>query len=228
MSRGFLLHSRPYRETSMIATFMTDTDGRVDLMVRSAQRGRNRKSLPPLPFCLYELSWSGKGDLRHLQFFEPADAPVQLSGSGLYCGFYLNELLYRLLPFHVPEHFLLQSYAVALKQLTESADIEPVLRQFELTLLECLGYGLDFSCDESGQALQAGNNYSFVPEKGLTRFLGDLPPNLISGVAEEFQAIMQRDFSTVSVRHLAKSVLRASLAVYLGGRPLRSRELFSR
>lgn len=197
-------------------------------MVRSVQRGRNRKSLPPLPFCLYELSWSGKGDLRHLQFFEPVDVAARLSGSGLYCGFYLNELLYRLLPSHVPEHFLLQSYALAVTQLTESVDVEPVLRQFELTLLDCLGYGLDFSCDESGRALQAGNRYSFTPEKGLIRILSDRVPNVISGDAEEFQAITQRDFSTAAVRQLAKVVLRSALAVYLGGRPLRSRELFSR
>ena len=139
MARGFLLHSRPYRETSLIATFMTDTDGRIDLIVRSARGGRNKKSQPILPFCLYELSWVGRGELKHLQLFETLDSAIELSGSSLFCAFYLNELLYRLLPKHEPEHVLLRAYSLALQQLANADEFEPVLREFELTLREVLG-----------------------------------------------------------------------------------------
>lgn len=232
MARGFLLHSRPYRETSLIATFMTDTDGRIDLMVRSARGGRNKKIQPILPFCLYELSWVGRGELKHLQFFETLDSAIELSGSSLFCAFYLNELLYRLLPQHEPEHVLLRAYSLALQQLANADEFEPVLREpvlreFELTLLEVLGYGLDFLKDTSGAPLEVGCRYLFVPEAGLSRVTTELTVSRsIVSEAEFFTAIAKRDFSSVEVRQLAKMVLRAALAVYLGSRPLRSRELF--
>ncbi len=231
MPRGFLLHSRPYRETSVIATFMTDTDGRIDLLLRSARGVRNKKFQPILPFCLYELSWIGKGDLKHLQYFETIDGAIELSGSALFCGFYLNELLYRLLPQHEPEQVLLRAYLLALQQLASDSDAEPVLREFELTLLEALGYGLDLLKDKSGVTLEPGCCYLFIPETGLSRELPDAAivqasPRAVIGQAEYFLAIAQRDFSTLEVRQLAKAVLRAALSVYLGSRPLRSRELF--
>lgn len=227
MARGFLLHSRPYRETSLIATFMTDTDGRIDLIVRSARGGRNKKSQPILPFCLYELSWVGRGELKHLQLFETLDSAIELSGSSLFCAFYLNELLYRLLPKHEPEHVLLRAYSLALQQLANADEFEPVLREFELTLLEVLGYGLDFLKDISGAPLERGCRYLFVPESGLSRVTtGRAVSQAIVSEAEFFTAIVQRDFSRAEVRQLAKVVLRAALAVYLGSKPLRSRELF--
>ena len=227
MARGFLLHSRPYRETSLIATFMTDTDGRIDLMVRSARGGRNKKIQPILPFCLYELAWVGRGELKHLQFFETLDSAIELSGSSLFCAFYLNELLYRLLPQHEPEHVLLRAYSLALQQLANADEFEPVLREFELTLLEVLGYGLDFLKDTSGAPLEQGCRYLFVPEAGLSKVTTELAVSrAIVSDAEFFTAMAKRDFSSVEVRQLAKVVLRAALAVYLGSRPLRSRELF--
>lgn len=232
MPRGFLLHSRPYRETSLIATFMTDTDGRIDLMLRSARGGRNRKSQPILPFCLYELSWVGRGDLKHLQFFETLDSAVELSGSGLFCGFYLNELLYRLLPRNEPEYVLLPAYSLALQQLaSDASEIEPILREFELTLLDALGYGLDLLTDKSGTPLEPGCHYLFEPEVGLRRSGPASVTNLlargaVAGEAGLFIAIAERNFSDIAVRQLAKAVLRSALSVYLGGRPLRSRELF--
>ncbi|HSC74974.1 MAG TPA: DNA repair protein RecO [Pseudomonadales bacterium] len=223
MALGFLLHSRPYRETSLIATFMTDTDGRIDLLLRSARGGRNKKSQPILPFCLYELSWAGKGDIKHLQFFETLDSAIELSGSNLFCGFYLNELLYRLLPQHEPEHILLRAYSLALQHLANAEEIEPVLREFELTLLDALGYGLDLLKDKQGLPLVPGCRYLFVPEVGLSR--AEVAGGIVAE-AELFLAIARRDFADTGVRQLAKNVLRAALSVYLGRKPLRSRELF--
>lgn len=232
MPRGFLLHSRPYRETSLIATFMTDTDGRIDLLLRSARGGRNKKFQPILPFCLYELSWVGRGDLKHLQFFETLGCAVELSGPSLFCGFYLNELLFRLLPQHEAEHVLLPAYSLAIQQLANDVgELEPVLREFELTLLNVLGYGLDLLKDKTGVPLEPGCHYLFEPEAGLCR----LAPALVAasvargavvGEAGLFKAIAQRNFSDTEVRQLAKAVLRSALSVCLGGRPLRSRELF--
>lgn len=229
MARGFLLHTRPFRESSLIATFMTDSDGRQDLIARSARTGRKRQASPPLPFCLYELSWTGRGSLRNLQFFEPLTAAVRLGGQRLYCGFYLNELLYRLLKRHDPEPLLLEHYAAALQSLADVADseVEPVLRRFELVLLAMLGYGLDLSRDETGRPLQAGEYYVFTPETGLRRVALHDSASPLSADGRSFLAIGQGDFVDDAVRRLAKTVLRTALAVYLGSTPLRSRALFS-
>lgn len=229
MARGFLLHSRPYRETSLIATFVTDIHGRIDLLVRSARGGRNKKIQPVLPFCLYELSWVGRGELKHLQFFETLESAAELSGTNLFCGFYLNELLYRLLPQHEAEHRLLPAYSFALQQLQCVDDVEPVLRAFELTLLDALGYGLDFLKDHAGTDVVPMNRYLFVPEVGLRKVTMDQQAmrGAIIGTGDSFMAIGQRDFARAEVRQLAKSVLRTALSVCLGGKPLRSRELFS-
>lgn len=228
MPQGFLLHSRAYRETSLIASFMTDTEGRIDLMVRSARGRRARKNQPLLPFCRYELSWVGNTELKHLQFFETVDSPIELTGDSLFCGFYLNELLYRLLPQHEPEHQLLENYARTLLQLACTADFEPVLRDFELALLDVLGYGLDLVTDEHGLPLEVDTIYFFIPEHGLGKKNPADPVSGICGKGETFLAIARRDFSLHAVRYLAKQVLRAALAVYLGKKPLRSRELFLR
>ena len=224
MSRGFLLHSRPYRESSVIATFITDTDGRLDLVVRSARGKQGKKNRPVLPFCLYELSWVGKHDLKLLQFFEPAEAIAELSGSALFCGFYLNELLYYLLPRSGPEQVLLQAYSMSLQQLSSGNPMEPPLRIFEMVLLDNMGYGIDFFSDHVGVALDPDGWYRFVPENGLVRVVSSESQDV--GKGENYLAIGNRDFSSPEVCRLAKITLRKALSVYLGGRRLRSREFF--
>ncbi|HNI36774.1 MAG TPA: recombination protein O N-terminal domain-containing protein, partial [Pseudomonadales bacterium] len=118
MSRGFLLHSRPFKESSVIAAFVTDTDGRIDLIVRSVRGKQGKKNKPILPFCLYELSWIGRGELKNLQSFEAVAAPVELHGYHLFSGLYLNELLYYLLPNLVEDAILMREYERAILQLS--------------------------------------------------------------------------------------------------------------
>lgn len=227
MPRGFLLHSRPYRETSSIATFLTDTDGRVDLIARVARGSKSSKTRVLLPFSPYELAWSGKNDLKHLQYHEPAGLQSSLVGTALFCGFYLNELLYRLLPHHEPEPGLLDAYALVLQQISTGTELEPALRRFELVLLQALGFGIDFSCDVSGRPVDAAGLYRFVPESGLVSVREGASTDTCLGNGADFMAIARGEFGEGEVRRLAKSVLRSALGFYLGSRPLRSRELFS-
>jgi DNA repair protein RecO (recombination protein O) len=228
MPRGFLLHSRPFRESSRIATFLTDTDGRLDVIVRAARAGGKRRASVPLPFLPYELSWAGRAELKHLQYCEPAGELFHLVGQPLYCGFYLNELLWRLLPAHMPEPVLFDAYAGALRQLAAGDAMEPVLRRFELTLLAELGYGLALSCDSDGNALQADALYCFVSQQGLVPTAREMKGSSVCGSGTEFLAIAASDFASPAVCRLAKALLRTALAQYLGNKPLRSRELFAR
>ena len=224
MSHGFLLHSRPFRESSVIAAFMTDTDGRIDLIVRSVRGKPSKKNNPILPFCRYELSWVGRGELKNLHSFEAVAAPIGLQGSRLFCGLYLNELLYYLLSMLEADSTLMQIYADSICQLSVQENPEPTLRLFEITLLEKLGYGIDFFHDVSGATLNPEGYYRFVPEQGLVSVAA--ATSVAIGKGRDFFAIGARDFSTVTVRQLAKSTMRSALAVCLGSKKLRSRELF--
>ena len=228
MARGFLLHGRPFKESSVIAAFVTDSDGRIDLLARSVRGARNRKTVPPMPFCQYEMSWTGRGNLRHLQSCEPVGRAFRLEGQNLFCGFYLNELLYRLLPHHEPEHVIVDAYADVLQRLEVTQDVEPLLRNFELLLLDALGYGLDLMRDVDGNLLDRQAHYRFEPEKGLLPCTPDMPPGILAASGATYLALGCRDFSDPAVRQFAKVVLRSVLALYLGNRPLQSRELFAR
>lgn len=224
MPHGFLLHSRPFKESSVIAAFITDTDGKIDLIARSVRGKHGKKNKPLLPFCLYELSWIGRGELKNLQSFEAVAPPVALQGAQIFCGLYLNELLHHLLPVLETDPALMRAYAEALSQLSEQEHPEPILRKFEVTLLEKLGYGIDFFRDVSGAALNPAQFYRFVPEQGLVG-VGGLGAADI-GAGEDFIAIGNGDFSTPEARKLAKVTMRTALATCLGGKKLRSRELF--
>jgi DNA repair protein RecO (recombination protein O) len=226
MSHGFLLHSRPFRESSVIAAFITDADGRIDLIVRSVRGKPSKKNNPILPFCRYELSWVGRGELKNLNSFEAVAAPVELQGSRLFCGLYLNELLYYLLSMLEADPALMQIYADSIVQLSVQESPEPTLRVFEMVLLEKLGYGIDFFHDVSGAILDSESYYRFVPEQGLVSVAVAEATAVNIGKGRDFFAIGARDFSTVTVRQLAKSTMRSALAVCLGGKKLRSRELF--
>lgn len=208
----------------MIAAFMTDTDGRIDLIVRSVRGKQGKKNKPILPFCLYELSWVGRGELKNLQSFESVAVPVSLQGTRLFCGLYLNELLYHLLPALEADPVLMQMYADAVSHLSINDNPEPTLRLFEVLLLQKLGYGIDFFHDASGTALNPEGYYQFVPERGLVGM--NLSVSTGVGLGQDFFAIGNRDFSTDAVLRLAKSTLRSALATCLGNKKLRSRDLF--
>ncbi len=226
MPQGFLLHSRPYRETSLIATFLTDTAGRQDLLLRSVRQSAKKMKLMPQAFCCYELAWAGRGELKQVQWIEALSSAIVLQGDRLFCGFYINELLYRLLSQHEAEAAHFELYAQTLASLCCEPDIEPVLRHFELSLLELLGYGLSLDCDTNGHPLQEDGMYCYVPEQGLVALGESGNAAMIAGSGAAFFATARRDFSLRETRQLAKRLLRVVLSMYLGGRPLRSRELF--
>jgi DNA repair protein RecO (recombination protein O) len=227
MARAFLLHSRAYRETSVIASFVTDSDGRVDVLMRAVRSSRKGKSLQPVAFCGYDIAWQGKSELKQLAHCESLGPSILLEGRKLYCGFYINELLYRLAPSHEPDSRFYLLYHTVLQHLSVAATVEPVLRDFELGLLDVMGYGLCLDRDVEGAALKEYGAYTYVLERGLVSGASPLGYAVLVGRGMDFLAIAQRDFSDVETARLAKRLLRSVLSLYLGGRPLRSRELFS-
>lgn len=227
MATGYLLHSRPYRENSSLQTFFTDTDGRVDVVSRRVRRRGMQPAAAPALFAACELAWHGSRELKTLQYCEPAAPAIALSGRCLFCGLYINELLYRLLPKQVSEQPLFVAYAGTLANLSAGQDMEACLRQFELFLLACLGYGLALDQDVTGQVLDPHASYRFWPEHGLVLLPSEgAGANALVAEGKHFLAIQANQFVDETTRRIAKQMMRMALTPLLGSRPLSSRELF--
>jgi DNA repair protein RecO (recombination protein O) len=235
--QAFVLHVRPYRETSAIAELMTLEHGRVSVVARGV-RGRKRKGTETLiPFVRLLVGWSGRGQLRTLTSFEPIEHHW-LVGKPLYAGLYLNELMLRLLRSDDPHPELFHGYALTVGALMEEASVEtpteaPVeariekqLRRFEKLLLKECGYELVFDRDaDTGERLNARAQYFLEPDFGFRRVAaGNASLAGFSGAA--LLAIAADQFDETEVRRVAKRIMREALTPHLGDRPLQSRALF--
>jgi len=217
--QAYILHMRAYRESSQLISLFSRTCGRF----AAVARGRSKKTSSRQPFTNLQVTWTGKSDLKTLVSAEPLSTCV-LQGSHLYVGFYLNELLVRMLHEQDPQQSIFDHYGLLLESLAAKRDIEPQLRQFEFHLLHALGYGfsLEFDAEQGGQ-IQPEVNYLFVPDQG---FKPALPIDQAVFEGKQLLAIAEGDFEAPGVRLVAKRLMRMALAPHLGGKPLHSRELF--
>jgi DNA repair protein RecO (recombination protein O) len=217
---AYFLHTRSYRETSLLVETFTAEAGRLSGVWRGAKRGKT--GVPQL-FQPVLLEAAGQGELRSLRRVEAAGPALMLAGTALFSGFYLNEILMRLLPREEAQPELFVAYANVLGRLAEQAPPAPLLRAFEVRLLDTLGYGLDYGHDnERGEAVAPETYYDFHPERGFNRsaasataFRGAVLLKLAAG-----------DFADPEAAQAAKRINRIALAQHLGGKPLKSRELF--
>ncbi len=223
---GFILHSRPFRESSQLLEVFTRRDGRVSILVKGSRRRRSKLSGVLQAFSLLNVSWSGKGQLKNLRMAEAQTQVLPLPGDRLYLGLYLNELLYRLLEHLTPYPLLFQHYQNALLALAQSDDFEPILRKFELQLFEALGFAVDFrQTADSGEPIRAGYTYQYVKEFGFVlRGSGQSGSHLYLG--EHIDALARQKFCSSDELRAGKRFCRTILAGLLGDKPLHSRELF--
>lgn len=217
---AYFLHTRAYRETSLLLDVFSAEGGRFS---GSWRGGRRNKAGVPQLFQPLLLEATGAGELKSVQRVEAAGPALMLSGTSLFSGFYLNELLIRLLPREEPQHGLFVGYAEALGRLGEGGSPEPLLRAFEASLLETLGYGLDYGHDsDRGEDVSPGSHYAFYPDRGFARttaVVGSYPGAVLLALAAG-------DFADAGAAAAAKRIHRQALARLLGSKPLKSRELF--
>ena len=224
--RGFVLHRRAYSETSLLVDVFTEDTGRLSLLARGARARRSAWKSVLQPFTPLLLRWSGKSGLKILTKVEPAAITLPLQQTALYSGFYVNELICRVLEQETAQPQLFQDY---LRCLTELAGtplaVEPVLRRFEFQLLQSLGYGVDFlHCAGSGQPIDENMTYRYREEQG---FMASLIKDNLTFYGSDLLAFEQRRFDDSTVLQAAKRFTRLALKPYLGSKPLKSRELFS-
>jgi len=222
---AYILHTRPYRDTSMLVDFITPEFGRITAVARGVRSRKTPKRNLLNPFTRLLISYQGKSDLKLLTHFEAEGTHFSLVAKHLFSGFYLNELLVRLLPELDAHPHTFSLYEQSLQALTAQRDLEPLLRHFELHLLAELGYGIDFASDsQSGESIAMDLYYCLDTQSGF--YLANSESNFqFSG--RHIHAIAQREFSDAEVKHTAKRITRALLKPLLGNKPLTSRELFS-
>lgn len=222
---GFLLHRRAYRETSYLISIFTLERGKVSAMVKGVRGSKNDKKSLLQPFQALLISVSGKHELKNLQQLESTGPMLSLTANALFSAMYLNEILNRLLAVEIPQPEIFVLYQHSLHALAGSGDIEPILRQFELGLLNELGYGLDLAHDsDTGQMLTPERYYQLIPEQGLREVSSQVGARFcFSGKILHQVAIEQWDKASLQC---AKRITRMALAALLGTKPLTSRELF--
>ena len=223
--RAFVLHSRPYSETSLLLDLFSENEGRVRVLAKGARSKRSQLKGTLQPFTPLLARWSGKGEIKTLRTAEAMTLALPLSGRYLYCGLYVNELLSRVLGQEIPFDALFFDYLYCLQGLASATGTpEPVLRRFELAVLGHLGYGVDFlHCAGSGEPVSETMTYSYREEKG---FIASLVLNQRSFTGRQLMALSEREFPDSDTLKAAKRFTRMALKPYLGGKPLKSQELF--
>ena len=223
--RGFVLHKREYSETSFLVDFFTEYHGRITLLAKGARRPRSPLKALLQPFTPLLLRWSGEGDLKALTKVEAASLTLPMNTLALYSGFYVNEMLVRVLENQTAYQELFQHYLLCVTKLAATPDaLEPTLRTFEFQVLKALGYGVDFvHCIATGEEVDPNMWYQFRENEG---FIASLLQNNLSFLGKDLLAFDLLDFSEKSTQQAAKRFTRIALKPYLGSQPLKSRELF--
>lgn len=222
---AFILHRRPYRNTSLLLEIFSREHGRLGLVAHGATRSRSRLQGLLQPFTPLLLSWGGSGELGRLHSAEESAPPLLLLRNVALAGLYINELLVRLLPRHDEQPTLFAAYTHLLGALVTTTAEEPLLRCFEKCLLEELGYGLNLEhTADCGEPISAARQYRYVLNYGALPNESATDGIAISG--RSLLALRDGQLHDPTLWGEIKQLTRAALREQLQGRSLKSRELY--
>lgn len=236
--RALVLHTRPYRNNSLLVDFFCEHSGLLRC-VALGQRSSKSKRDTLTQFCVYTVAFSGKSDLKTLVKLE-AEAPrFLLEKQALFCALYVNELLLRVLFTYDPHPYLFQLSCEIYRDLSECENMlsmEEKLRVFEFALLKDIGYLVDMRHDyQSGKAIEPDTRYRFDAEQGFTHISPEQAQQALCVSGQTILAIAKSQFNLMhehnedhakAFRKESKMLSRLMLAPYLGDKPLQSRALF--
>jgi DNA repair protein RecO (recombination protein O) len=245
MDRGYVLHSYPYLETSLILQVWTEKHGRLGLVAKGARRPRSASRAVLVPFQPLSLDWFGRGELRTLKTAEPFSPATPLAGNSLLSAFYLNELLLKLTTRDDPHEGLFDAYDTAIRELraisrivntgdrTPTSEnrglspIEPVLRRFELRLLQELGYALEMAREAGhGPAIAGEREYFYVVERGaIAATEGETPGNAVRLRGKTLIDLERGRFEDAATVAQAKQLMRLLINHSLNGQELATRAI---
>ncbi len=222
---AFLLHSYPYRETSLILDVFTRPHGRLALVAKGAKRPHSALRPVLIAFQRLSLSWSGAGEIKTLVRAEWSGPPQRLQGAAAMSGWYLNELLLRLLARDDPHEALYDAYADALARLAAQPRLSAALREFEWRLLCEIGYGFDPAATDDGSPVQAGARYRIPLEGGPQPERADAVFRGTSIAGEALLALAEGRFDDAATEPALRRLLRERLDYHMNGRPLATRQV---
>ena len=220
--QAFVLHSYPFRETSLILEVFSREHGRLPIVARGARRPRSALRGLLMGFQPLELCWFGKGEVRTLHSAEWVGGQPQLSGTALLCGFYLNELLLNLMARDDPHEALFDYYRATLLRLAQEQDHAATLRCFEKHMLQELGYALMLEHEAgSHEPIRAEGGYRYVLEHGASSAAEEGLPIL----GKTLHDMAADDYRDPLSAQQSKQLMRMLINHHLAGRPLHTREL---
>ena len=223
---AFVLHSYPFKETSLVVELFTRDFGRAAVVARGARRPKSALRGVLLAFQPLLVSWAGKGELRTLIRAEWHGGYHPLRGLSLICGFYLNELMLKLLARNDEHERLFDRYAGTLLELSAGEGQARVLRAFEKTLLAELGYAITLDRDvETGQAIAAEERYTYLLERGPVRIEQDAEGNGVELIGQTLLDMQSNDYSSVITLQQSKALMRTLINHHLGDQELHTRQL---
>ena len=225
---AFVLHARPWRETSLLVEVMSARHGRIGLLARGVQTPKRqplRAALQPLQSIRFDAVQHG--ELARLTAAEALDTAPRLIGHAMLAGFYLNELTLRLSQRQDPQPDLFVAYATVRERLRADEPLAWTLRRFERDLLDALGFGFDWSVDGDGQPIDAAARYRLDPEHGARRVLSDRGHGDRSSAATGQAMLALAHDAMPPLADLAslRRAMRSVLAHHLGARGLKSWEM---
>jgi DNA repair protein RecO (recombination protein O) len=223
----YVLHTYPFKETSLVVELFARDFGRVATTAKGARRPRSAMRGLLQAFQPMSATWSGKQELKTLHGLDWNGSLLLLQGEALMCGFYLNELLLRLLPREDPHEALFEYYANTLKTLASGQDLATTLRRFELKFLQELGYAIPLEFDVNAEPISELQGYRYEAEHGAFKFQGLLGryDNGVQLAGKTLIDMVNDDYSHAQTKQQSKQLMRYLLAHYLGDKPLHTRQL---
>lgn len=222
---GYILHSYPYKETSLLVDAFTRTGGRITMVARSARRPRSAMRGILMAFQPLSLSWYGRGEVKTLTKAEWLGGVSLLRGEALLCAFYLNELLMRLLAREDAHEALFDRYSEALRHFAAGDASAPILRRFEIALLKELGYALVLDREaHTGEEIDPARYYTYDPEKGPLAVRDRHGEQAVLG--RTLLSLARDQFDDLASMHEARALMRLLINHRLEDRQLNSRKVF--
>lgn len=219
----WILHRRAWRESSLLIDLFSLEHGRVGLVARGLRSQSSPWRGLGEPFVPLRSAWVRRGELGTLTDVEAVGTRVALSGQGLWCGLYANELVLTLIGRDEPVAGLFRAYSELLPGLHDGGDHHVRLRRFELALLDCLGVAPDFTCEAlQGEPICPDGWYRLEPESG---FLAS-PPDHGAYCGRAILSLAGGLEADADLRRQAREIMRVLIDHQLGGRSLKTRELF--
>ena len=228
---AFVLHSRPYQETSLIIDFFTKSYGRLNAIAKGAKRPKSPLRSVLTPACKLVVSMTGKSELKNLSSVEIVDHFNLRDGISLNSIIYINELISKATEKEDPHENIFLEYEILLRNLNDSKDseqLEKSLRNFELNLLQEMGYGIDLTREaESNMKIDSDTRYRFDPDKGFSS-INENDSTQISFLGQDVLDFSQGQFEKKTTRDASKIIMRLALDYHLGNKTLNIRKYLTK